>query len=71
LSNLDVFGDPSTTISPQLRISKTNPPANFVYMSSFKIFLTIQKAPETYSAPNNTAPFLVPKPSNLWFYAAD
>jgi len=31
LSNLDIFGDPMTTISPELRISKANPPATFIY----------------------------------------
>jgi hypothetical protein len=71
LSNLDIFGDPLTTISPALRISKTNPPANFVYTSSFKMFINIQSAPETYSAPNNTSPYFLPRPYDMWMYATE
>lgn len=71
LDNINVFGDPSSTISPELRISKTNPPANFVYTSKFSIFLNIVAAPISYSQPNNTSPFFVPKPGDVWFYATD
>lgn len=29
------------------------------------------KAPESFAAPNNTNPYLLPSPPDVWFYAGD
>ena len=71
LDNLDIFGDPNSQIDPALKINKQNPPSWFVYQSSFTVNLNVTSAPADYSAPNNTAPFMVPTPSDIWFYAGD
>ena len=71
LNNLELFGSSTSNIDPALKINPLNPPSSFIYKSSFKIFLNVAAAPPSYSAPNNTAPFLIPTPSDLWFYASD
>lgn len=71
LNNLEIFGSPTSNIDPALKINPLNPPSNFIYKASFKIFLNVAAAPPTYSAPNNTAPFLIPTPGDVWFYASD
>lgn len=68
LSNLEVFGGATTTIDPSLRIDKNNPPPSFVYKASFTINLEVAKAPESFSAPNNTSPYFLPPPRDIWFY---
>lgn len=68
---MEIFGNPTSTIDAALKIDKNNPPSSFIYKSSFKIFLNVRAAPQTYSAPNNTAPFFIPTPGDIWFYASD
>lgn len=41
LDNLDLFGNPSSTIDPSLKIDKLNPPSTFIYKSSFTIHLNV------------------------------
>lgn len=33
--------------------------------------INIQKSPEVYSAPNNTAPYFLPRPYDMWMYATE
>jgi len=68
---LEIFGNPSSTIDASLKIDKNNPPSSFIYKSSFKIYLNVRAAPPPYLMPNNTAPFFIPTPVDLWFYASD
>jgi hypothetical protein len=71
LSNLEVFGGEDTTIDVALRIDKNKPPASFVYKATFTIYLNVAKAPESFAAPNNTSPFFLPPPRDIWFYYGD
>ena len=45
LDNIDIFGSPSSTIDPALKINPLNPPSTFIYKNSFKIFLNVAAAP--------------------------
>ncbi len=71
LSNFDLFTSPTTTIDPSLRVSAINPPSSFIYKQSFKLTLRVSAPQAPYVSVNNTAPFFVPKPMDVWFYATD
>lgn len=71
LSNFDIFTSPTTTIEPALRVSTLNPPSSFIYKQSFKLTLRVSAPLQSYVFVNNTAPFFVPKPVDVWFYASD
>jgi len=71
LNSLNIFSDPSSQIDASLRISKLNPPSWFIYQASFTVNLNVTAAPNSYVAPNNTAPYFVPTPTDIWFYAGD
>jgi hypothetical protein len=66
-----VFGDPTSTIDPLLKIDPLDPPATFVYQSSFLINLVIEAPVSSYSNVNNTSPFLVPMPSDINLYVGE
>ena len=74
LNNLDIFSDPSSTIDPALKINKLSPPENFIYKSSFILTVNVTSSTSSYGTQANKsshAPFFVPTPTDLWFYAGD
>lgn len=55
------YSDPAT-VHPKL-YGKENPPEDLIYMSKFNITLGIIQVNETSITDNNTAPYLLPKPT--------
>ena len=44
---------------------------NLIYKASFNIRVNVKAAPSSYVKANNTAPFFIPEPTDVWFYASD
>ena len=44
---------------------------NLIYRASFNMRVTVLAAPSSYVKANNTAPYFVPAPTDIWFYASD
>jgi hypothetical protein len=70
LSNLEVFGSADTTISENLRIDMGNPPASFIYKSTY-VLTIIASVPLSGIPEQQVKPFFVPIPYNHWFYEGD
>lgn len=59
LANLELFESElfSYTVDPD------NPPSDFIYTAGFTVNITLHDPGNSYETPENTAPYLVPKPS--------
>ena len=67
MANLDLLQNKHGLFS--YKIDPDNLPSDFIYQASFKIKITmVAPSNYAYSPTGNTAPYFVPKPSNLKAY---
>jgi hypothetical protein len=75
LDNLELFnrlyGYPATTIDPAIKFEITKPPFDFKYKTSFGITVNVVSPTSVFIPPPVNPPFLVPTPTDIWFFATD
>ena len=67
--NLEAFGN--SVYTPASPIEITNPPSDLIYTTSFYITIEMFDPVTEISVGNNTAPFFLPTPVDLYAYIGE
>ena len=75
LDNVQYFGSKTQLRPTYIEVEKlwfnTTFIKSLIYKTSFTIRVNVYAAPSSYIKANNTAPFLIPEPTDVWFYTSD